>query len=288
MDDLDDLDDHFKYCAALVREADRDRFLATLFAPAGKRDALFALYAFNVEISRVRALAREVMPAEIRLQWWRDVVLGERAGEAAANPVAAALLATLSRYSLPAEGLIGLIETRRFDVYDEPMASLVELEAYASKGAAPIFELAAHVLIGRPTHGVVGIAAQAGQAQTIAGILALLPQHAARHQLYVPLDILRHHGAKSDDIFAMQPTPGIRAALADLRLRGRRHLTHVGSGSGILKAAKPAFLSLAPLWQWLVEMERPDYEPFQPPQIPLWRRQWRIWRAAKSFPRIGS
>ena len=44
--------------AALVREADRDRYLATLFAPAVHRDALFALYAFNAEITRVRELAR--------------------------------------------------------------------------------------------------------------------------------------------------------------------------------------------------------------------------------------
>ena len=86
---------NFEHCAALVREADRDRYLATLFAPAEHRDALFALYAFNVEIARVRDLAREPMPGEIRLQWWREVLSGERDGEAAAHPVAAALRETL-------------------------------------------------------------------------------------------------------------------------------------------------------------------------------------------------
>jgi phytoene synthase len=282
------MDDPFKYCTALVREADRDRYLATLFAPADKRDALFALYAFNAEMSRVRALAREPMPAEIRLQWWREVILGERAGEAAANPVAAALLAIVSRYALPAERLIGLVETRRFDVYDEPMASLVELQSYASKGVATIFDLAAHMLSGGSTSGIAGIAAEAGQAQTIADILALLPHHVSRHQLYVPLDILRHYGAEPDDIFAAHATPELRAALAELRLRARRHLTRVGSaGSELPKNTQPAFLSLAPLRQWLHEMERPDYDPFRPPQTALWRRQWRIWRAARSFQRIG-
>ncbi len=82
---------NFEHCAALVREADRDRYLATLFAPAAQRDALYALYAFNVEIARVRDLAREPMPGEIRLQWWREALSGEREGEAAAHPVAAAL-----------------------------------------------------------------------------------------------------------------------------------------------------------------------------------------------------
>ncbi len=68
-------------------------YLATLFAPAQHRGALHALYAFNIEIARVRDAARQPMPGEIRLQWWREVIDGERAGEALANPVAAALLA---------------------------------------------------------------------------------------------------------------------------------------------------------------------------------------------------
>ncbi len=70
------------YCEQLVREADKDRFLATLFAPAARRPALFALYAFNAEIARVRDIAREPMPGEIRLQWWREVVEGGRSEEA--------------------------------------------------------------------------------------------------------------------------------------------------------------------------------------------------------------
>src|SRR5665647_2013664 len=96
---------NFDYCAALVREADRDRYLATLFAPAEHRDALFALYAFNIEISRVRDLAREPMPGEIRLQWWREVLSGERQGEGAAHPVAAALMASLKQYAIAPERL---------------------------------------------------------------------------------------------------------------------------------------------------------------------------------------
>jgi len=282
------MEDHFEYCAALVREADRDRYLATLFAPADERGALFAIYAFNAEISRVRALAREPMPAEIRLQWWHEVILGERTGEAAANPVAAALIATLSRHGLPSEELIGLIEARRFDVYDEPIVSLAELQSYAAKSTATIFELAARILTGGLTSEIKDLAAEAGQAQTIADMLALLPQHAARHQLYVPLDFLRRCHAEADDVFAMRATAEVRAVLAELRLRGRRHLSHVGAaGPELPTNAKPAFLSLAPLWQWLLDMERPGYDPFRPPQIALWRRQWRIWRAAKVFQRIG-
>ena len=89
------MQDAFAHCAALVRAADKDRFLATLFAPAEHRDALYALYAFNVEIARVRDMAREPMPGEIRLQWWHRGVAWGAGREAAAHPVAAALLQTI-------------------------------------------------------------------------------------------------------------------------------------------------------------------------------------------------
>ena len=282
------MDDHFKYCAARVREFDRDRYLATLFAPADKRGALFALYAFNVELSRVRDLAREPIPGEIRLQWWREVILGERGGEAGANPIAAAIMQVLTNYNVPAEKLAGLVEAHRFDIYNEPIASFADFQSYASKSIGSIFELAGQILCEEPQLAITNIAVQAAQAQLIANVLALLQHHAAHRQLYVPRDILHHYGARPEDIFAVRATPEVRAALAELRLRGRRHLTWVAAaGAEISGRAKPAFLSLAPLRPWLLDMERPDYDPFSPPQMAAWRRQWFIWRAAKSFRRIG-
>ncbi len=94
------MQDAFAYCAELVRTADRDRFSSSLFAPAQHRGALHALYAFNVEVARVREVAREPLPGEIRLQWWSEVLRGERAEEASANPVASALLTVIERYRL--------------------------------------------------------------------------------------------------------------------------------------------------------------------------------------------
>ena len=275
----------FEHCAALVREVDRDRYLAALFAPAGRRQALFALYAFAAEISRIRELAREPMPGEIRLQWWREVVLGERAGEAAGHPVANALMETISRHGLPRERLVELIEAHRFDIYDEPMASLAELQAYAAATSGAIFDSAVRILAG-PEAVPADIVGDAGEAETIARLIERLPRHLAQNQLFVPVDILRHYGADPADVYATRATPELRAALAELRLRARRNLSRIADAN-ISEPARPAFLSLAPLHRWLLSMERNDYDPFHPPEVPQWRRQWRIWRAAKSLRRIG-
>src|SRR5437660_6126907 len=74
--------DRLSPVAALVRRHDRDRFQTVLFAPAGRREALFALYAFNYEIARVREAVSEPMLGQIRLQWWREAITAIFAGEA--------------------------------------------------------------------------------------------------------------------------------------------------------------------------------------------------------------
>src|SRR4051794_33162883 len=75
--------------AVLVRRHDRDRFQTALFARPRQREALFALYAFNYEIARVREAVSEPMLGQIRLQWWREVVSAAFSGEAPRQHVAA-------------------------------------------------------------------------------------------------------------------------------------------------------------------------------------------------------
>src|SRR5882672_3615387 len=70
-----------RYVLDLVRSADRDRFLAALFAPEPARIDLLALLAFDHELARTRLVTREPMLARIRLEWWREAV-AEAAGTA--------------------------------------------------------------------------------------------------------------------------------------------------------------------------------------------------------------
>jgi phytoene/squalene synthetase len=99
------------------------------------RRAWIALAAFNAEVSYVRDHVSQPLPGEIRLQWWRDVLTGEgqgSRGEAEANPVAAELLLAITRYDLPVETFVRLIDAHVFDVYDDPMPDMAALEAIAA------------------------------------------------------------------------------------------------------------------------------------------------------------
>jgi phytoene synthase len=276
------MQDSFAHCEALVRAADKDRFVATLFAPAEHRGPLHALYAFNLEVARVREAAHEPLAGEIRLQWWRDVLGGMGRGEVAANPVAAALLAAIERFNLPRESLDALIEARRFDVYDEPMASLAELERYGEAVSARLITLAAHILNGGRDAGMEVLARHAGLAHAVTGLLKAFPAHSARGQLYVPLDVLARHGADRSDVASGQATPQLRAALAELRRAARGHLAEAGQSLHTAPMpVMPALLPLAPVGPTLSRLERSDHDPFVPVEIAPWRRQLLIWRAAR-------
>jgi len=279
------MQDAFAHCEGLVRAADRDRFLTTLFAPAEHRPALLALYAFNLEIARVREIVHEPLAGEIRLQWWNDMLEGERRGEVAAHPVAAALLASVARYRLGPERLKALIAARRFDLDNEPMRTLGDLEAYAEGASAGLIAGAAQILadgldIGALSH-------HAGLAHAFAGMLAAFPVHGARGKVFVPLDILARHGAAREDAVGGPATPQLHAALAELRLHARGHLR---AAQELLDAAPPAaipaLLPIALAGATLARMERRGYDPFTPIEVAPWRRQLRIWRAARSPRRI--
>src|SRR5713101_6422739 len=87
--------------AALVRRHDRDRYQTALFAPADRREALFALYAFNYEIARVREIVTQPMLGEIRLQWWREAVAAAYAGAPPRqHEVVAPLAALIAEHAL--------------------------------------------------------------------------------------------------------------------------------------------------------------------------------------------
>ncbi len=275
-------EDALAHCERLVRQADRDRFLATLFVPSEHRPALFALYAFNAEIARVRDIAREPLPGEVRLQWWREALSGERREEASANPIAAALLGAAERYGLPAQTLIDLIDARIFDVYDDPMQTLAELESYAAKTSSALFALAAQILHRSDTAKAEKLSLHAGIAYAIAGLLRAFPWHASRRQLYVPIEILQRHGAQAEDAFAGKAAPGLQAALAEMRLHARGHLAAANDFMVAAPAAiLPVFLPVALVRPALQRMERSPYDPFAPVEIPQWRRQWALWRAAR-------
>ena len=278
--------DHSDYCAALVREADRDRYLATLFAPPDKRDALFALYAFAIEIGRVRDVAREPMPGEIRLQWWREVLEGQREGEAAAHPVASALMAGLNRYGIEPERLVGIVDAHQFDLYDEPMGTLDDLDNYGVMTQSALLDVAIAILGGGGPEAMM-LVRGAGIAVTVTGILVNLAKQVSRRQMFVPIEVIERHGVDIGEVYAGKTSEALKNALAELRRHARRQMIAArNEAMQVPLTILPALLPLALIGPTLKPMDRRGYEPFDVVPLSRFRRQWLIWRASRKPKRI--
>ena len=273
--------DSYSHAAGVVRTGDRDRYLADLFAPEPARSHLFALHAFNIEVARIRDVTKEPGLGEIRLQFWNDAIRSDGAG----HPVGQALVEAIAAYSLPYEAFDRLIEARRFDLYDDPMPSLNDLEGYAGDTSSSLIQLAAIMLAGGRDPGVSEIAGHGGVAYALAGLIGSLPIHSARGQIYLPADLLDRHDVDREAVFAGRHTPQLAAALAELRSVALGHLADARAGlakseAGIL----PAVLSLALVEPQLAVMDRSDFDPFvNAAELSHLRRQWILWRAARKL-----
>jgi phytoene synthase len=270
---------NYQHCESLVRDGDRDRWLACLFAPAERRPHLHALYAFDREIALVPQRVHEALAGEMRLQWWRDALAGEARGDAAANPVAAALLDTMARCGLPPAALGGVIDARANALYEEPFATLEACAAYGRQTASAILELAARIL--DPAAAVGEVAGPAGTAAAFADLLQAFPHDAARGRIFLPLDVLERHGVPREEVIRRRTGPPLVAAFREIVGRARTQLDDAGRAwHAVSPGARPAFLPLAPVRPLLARLAR-SRDPYRPARLAPWRRQWLIWRAAR-------
>ena len=267
----------YAHCEAQVRRDDPDRWIASLYWPQAARPHTHALLAFSLEIARVRETVSEPMPGEIRHQWWRDAI---DAGQGGGNPVAATLVDTIARFNLDKAALEALIEARSFDLYDDPMPSEAALENYLRDTSSTLFEAIARVLApGRLPPPCVD---EAGRAYALTGLLRGLPWQVMRGQMFLPQDVLARYRLPPEHVLAHRNSPALGIVLNDLRARVRRHLVAMKQGlidtGPAASACLPAFLCEP----YLRAMEAPGLNPFETPvELPRWRRQWMLWRAAR-------
>lgn len=283
-----DRDHAFAACAAHLRILDPDRYLACLFAPKVSRGPLFALYAFNAEIARIRDVVSEPMPGEIRHQWWREALSCCGAEAAAENPIAAALNDTLRRFRLPPDPLLSLIEARSFDLYDDPMPTWLDLEGYCGETSSALIRLATLILAHGEDSGSADLCGYGGVAYAMTGLLRAFPIHARRRQCYIPHEALITCGVSLEDVFEGKDSEGLRAALAAMRERAQEHFDTLRERIGELDPRiRPAFYPVCLVQAYLDQMTRADYHPFKTlvdvsPLTKIWRLGRSAWRARRN------
>lgn len=252
------------HCGRELRRGDRDRYLASLFAPADRREDLFALYAFNLEVARTAEAVSEAMLGRIRLQWWREAVAECYDGRPRRHAVVQPLAAAIRRHGLSRAHFDRLLEARELDLEAEGPADLKALEDYAEATASTLLWLALEVLgeTGAPARDA---ARHLGIAWALTGLLRAVPFHAGQRRLYLPRDLMDETGSDPEELFALRSSPGLREAIERVAARAREHLAAARAlRREVPAAARIALLSGVLAEGYLAVLARAGHDPFAP------------------------
>lgn len=268
--------------AELVREHDRDRYAAILYAPEERRDALLALAAFDIELGRIPGLVSEPMPGEIRFQWWRDVLENGASRAGAGNPVAEQLGAAIERFNLPAAALTDMIDARLFDLHADPMPSQTALEGYCGETSAAMIQLSAMILDPDNAAAHAEASGHAGCALGIASILLSLAFQRRNGQCYVPADLLSAAGLDAHSFVSGEAGKAHARAIEAMIALSREHYSQFRMRAGqVTSAALPAYLPVSAVPLILKAVAKAGLEIFTgPPAISPVKRQWAMLRRA--------
>ncbi len=168
-------------CAALVARGDPDRFAAVMAAPLAARAQLLPLYAFNLEVARAPWASAEPLIAEMRLQFWRDVVTEPHRR---AHEVAGPLRDLMDAAGLPEATFLRLIDARALDREAVPFADSPSLVAYLEATGGGLMWLAAEA-VGAPPEAEAP-ARDLGRAAALAGYFRAVPELVARGRVPLP------------------------------------------------------------------------------------------------------
>ncbi|MFZ1814201.1 MAG: squalene/phytoene synthase family protein [Rhizobiaceae bacterium] len=269
------------HCLALLREADPDRYVSTLYLPHATREAASALYAFDAEHARIPSLVKEPAAGEIRLQWWREVLEGKR--ESGGHPVADLLLDHIGRHAWPLAVFDAMASARLVALYHDPMPDRASFEPWAGENTASLFTLLGMTAGQEASSLWADACGHAGVACRIAIQLQSLARDRATGRVYVPGDILSPLGCDANRFLATDTD--VRQLENIVEAFARWGIDHARLARKAARQLQPsARLILLPLILAAHRLERAVARPKlvldgAPLLHPL-TRQWLAWRGA--------
>ncbi|HEY8322901.1 MAG TPA: squalene/phytoene synthase family protein [Ktedonobacterales bacterium] len=200
----------YAYCQRITREIARTFYYGSLFLPAEKRRAAWAVYAF-CRIADDIADERDLYPDPLAaLQRWRLALLDAYAGRPR-GPVMRAWADTLTRYPIPLQPALDLLGGVEMDIAGASFARFDDLRLYCFRVAGTVGLLMAPVLGYRAEADAESAVARAavdlGIAMQLTNILRDLAEDAAHGRVYLPADELAAFGYSRAELERSAITP---------------------------------------------------------------------------------
>ncbi len=271
--------DDLEYCTNLVRGNARDIYLADLLLPEKARHKAVVLHAFHVEITNITLGNGDPLASEVRLQWWSDVVQGNRDEEASGHPVARPLLVLIEDEPIVGPALAAKIEAHIFDLYQDPMPDRTSLEGWCGETRSVLYNLVARFCGAGQSKELADAAGHVGCCMGIIGILENMPLLRSKNQNYIPTDLLQSVGLSPEAFLAKQGEQHA-FAIEGMTYLAREHQTK--AKAAIIKldpSGVPAMRSFALADLYLKRFEKKPMSAYSIQNVPsALRVQWLLFR----------
>ncbi len=256
------------FCGEMVYGQDRDRFLSAMTAPPERREALFALYAFNQEVSKTAGVVSEPMLGQIRLQWWREAIEECYAGTPRRHAVVTALAQAIGATRPTKTIFDALIEGREADLDFQPPQTMDDLERYAAATSGGLTELALEMVTGDApslSSECRQAARRLGTAWAMVGLMRALPFHSRNRRGMLPRGLAGDHGVSPSDLAEGRPGEGVSLTVRDVCRRAAGLLEEARSvpSLGIARSSVYGALSIGVLTDiYLRQLQKVRFDVF--------------------------
>lgn len=254
----------FFSCENAIKTNDYERYLCCLLANKQFRNRLFAIYAFNNEIAKIRDITSEPMAGYIRLQWWREAIdeIYNQKPVKHRHEVVEALYEVINQVNIPRDLFINLIDAREADIEFSTPKNTDDLKQYAIGTCSNLFYLllaAANINCDKAKEA----AYFGGIAYATVGIMRSMKYNAYHGRVMFPLGLMQKEAISEDDIsqgVSIEKTKGITKILcveAEASLQNIR-----GLFGGLSKEAKTILLPVCLVDMFLKNIKKNDYNLF--------------------------
>lgn len=196
------------YCQDKAAASGSSFYYSFMFLPPERRQAITALYAFCREVDDVVDECHDVSLAQTKLEWWRQEIARVFDGTPT-HPVGHALKNIMTRFNLPREQLLEIIDGMAMDLQQTRYLDFKGLQLYCYRVASVVGLLAAEIF-GYTDRQTQKYAHDLGMAFQLTNIIRDVGEDARRGRIYLPIEDLQRFEVPAKDILEARYTDNFR------------------------------------------------------------------------------
>ena len=249
-------------CGQLVQQYDRDRYLCALFTDTIRREALFSIYAFYYEISRIKFRVTDPLLGQIRFQWWRESIDKVLEGRIERHEIIIGLDAAIRNYKLHRILFFDLIDIWESGLTGFRFTTIKELIDFCLETDGKLGDIALEILNAKNIETY-----QAARNISVAlGLMTLLRNSNSlvyKKAIMFPVEIWEKHTIIESKFLKNEFHDGLRDAVKDLGLLIKEFLNLARNLTNVeYKIASPILLQGPLIGVYLKELEHADWNIF--------------------------